>query len=86
MKAAVNVISIDRARRAADARSDNLAMELDSRRLEERRMAAEVRPLLARLYLITHDVGPMAHSTVAQLDHHLTRHARRWQTTGPEAA
>lgn len=75
-----------RPKRGRPSRADELQLEMDSRRLEERRMAVEVRPLLARLYLVAHEVGPAAHSTVVQLDQHLTRHERRWVPTGPEAA
>lgn len=68
---------VERVRTLEDALID-ARMELDSRRFEERRMAREAGPLIARLHLIAHEHGPVAFQTVAALDVLLTRHGRRW--------
>jgi hypothetical protein len=66
------------------SKADELALELAARQTEEQQMAEAVLPLVRRLRLMAS--GPVAESTVAAIDQALTRHARRWAPTGPEAA
>lgn len=72
-------------RRGRPSRADVLQMELDSRRVEERRHAREMAPLVRRLELVAHAVGPEAWQTVAAVSRLAQRHARRWEPE-PEAA
>lgn len=78
MTAFAEPIPIDRPKRGRPTIADVLRIELDSRRVEERRMARDAAPLVSRMYLVAHEMGPATWQVVAALDHLLTRHARRW--------
>lgn len=73
-------------KRGRPSKADILRMELDSRRLEELRMADHAAPLIRRLYVVAEEIGPACWQTVAALDALHRSHARRWRRDGEDDA
>lgn len=80
MHAPVSLAEV-RKQRKADHRTEvaDLRMELEARRSEAIRLVIDAQPLLSRLELIAHEVGPVAFQHVAALRGLLARHAARWE-------
>lgn len=77
-----------RGRPSAAADAEEARMELDSRTLEERRMARDLAPIIRRLEfgIIELGGGPRWMAEVHRLDYELRRHARRWSPAEPGEA
>lgn len=66
--------------RKADHRteSEELRMELATRKAEALRLVTDSQPYLSRLELVAHEVGPVAMQHVLALRGLLARHGRQW--------
>lgn len=74
-------------RKTRSRQTSALQIELDSRRVEERRFARDAEPLLRRLAFAAVELGPAAEATVQHLSYLHYRHRARWQPQGePEDA
>lgn len=77
------VVPFRKAKRGRPTKADELQIELDSRRLEERRFARDAEPLLRRLSFLAVELGPASLATVNHLSYLHSRHRQRW-TSEPD--
>lgn len=74
------------AKRGRPSKEDEATLELAMRRSEEQAASEAAGPLLRRMELVAHEVGPVAWQVYAALAQWHCRHARRWADETPEPA